>query len=75
MAGTSGTQVSPIKGLSVREDQAGAKALHVKTDKDRYKCISNFYFIIKAFVKFPEKDLTKFNGYILLVYRNDGVSM
>ena len=66
---------SPIKGISVREDQAGSRALHVKTDTNRYKCISNFYFHIKAFVKFGKKDLTRFNGYILTVHRNDGVSM
>jgi hypothetical protein len=69
------TTVSPIKGVSVWEDRTGARALHVKTDTDRYKCISNFYFIIKAFVKFDDKEFTKFNGYILVVYRNDGDSM
>ncbi len=70
-----GIAVSPIKGLSVREDRAGAKTLHVKTDTNRYKCISNFYFDIKAFVKFEDKEHTKFNGYVLVVYRDDGITM
>ena len=66
---------SPIKGISAREDQDGSKTLHVKVDTNRYKCISNFFFHVKAFVKFVEKELTIFNGYILSVHRIDGVSM
>jgi hypothetical protein len=65
---------SPVKGLSVREDQQGSRALHSKTGKERYKCIANFYFTIKAFVKFP-KAHSKYNGYIMNVQRTDGVSM
>ena len=57
------TPISPIKGISVREDQAGGRTLHVKTDNNRYKSVSNFYFEIKAFVKFEDKEHTKFNGY------------
>ena len=49
--------------------------LHVKTDNNRYTSIANFFFVIKAFVRFREKDLTHFNGYILNVTRNDGVSI
>lgn len=71
----SGTPVSPIKGVSVREDKDGVSTLHVKTDNNRYRSIANFYFIIKAFVRFRERDLTHFNGYILNVNRHDGVSM
>lgn len=71
----SGTPISPKKSLSVREDQDGAKTLHVKKDTDRYKSISDFYFTIKAFVRFPEKDLTHLNGYIVVVHRRDGVTM
>ena len=70
-----GTPVSPVKSLSVREDKEGASTLHVKMDTDQYRSIANFSFIIKAFVRFPEKDLTLLNGYLLNVQRNDGVSM
>jgi hypothetical protein len=66
---------SPIKGLSVREDASGARALHTKVGKDRYRCISNFYFDLKAFVKFPCIDHVKYNGFIAEVHRIDGVSM
>jgi ribosomal protein L35AE/L33A len=65
---------SPAKSLSVREDQRGVKALHSKIEKNRYKCVANFYFTIKAFVKF-RKTHRKYNGYVLDVHRNDGVSM
>lgn len=68
------TPGSPIKGLSVREDQQGSRALHAKTGKERYKSIANFYFTIKAFVKFPQEQ-SRFNGYILTVHRTDGVYM
>ena len=68
------TPGSPIKSLSVREDQRGSRTLHFKTDKERYKCIANFYFTIKAFVKFPQLH-NKFNGYLINVHRKDGVSM
>lgn len=65
---------SPIKGLSVREDQQGSRALHAKTGKERYKSIANFYFTVKAFVRFPQVQ-SKFNGYILTVQRTDGICM
>ncbi|CAB3985928.1 Hypothetical predicted protein [Paramuricea clavata] len=65
---------SPIKGLPVREDDGGKRALHTKVAKDRYRCISNFYFDLKAFVKFPA-DHNKYNGFIVVVHRIDGVSM
>ena len=68
------TTGSPIKGLSVREDQQGFRALHAKTGEERYKCIVNFYFTINAFVKFPVAQ-SKFNGYIINVQRTDEVSM
>ncbi len=72
----SGTANSPIKGVSVREGKDGASTLHVKTDNNnQYASIANLYFVIKAFVRFPEGDLTHFNGYILNVNRSDGVSM
>ena len=70
---SSSTPVSPLKSLSVREDQHGSRALHTKTGKQRYACISNFYFNIEAFVMYPEH--CKFNGYILNVSRTDGVAM
>jgi hypothetical protein len=68
------TLESPAKSLSVREDSQGVKALHSKIEKGRYKCIANFYFTLKAFVKFG-KDHIKYNGYLLDVHRTDGVSM
>ena len=71
--GMASTPISPIKGISVREDQAGGRTLHVKTDNNGYKSVSNFYFEIKAFVKFEDKEHTKFNGYVLDVIRDDGV--
>lgn len=69
------TSVSPIKGISVREDSEGNRALHTKAAKDRYNCISNFYFDQKAFVKFPSVDHAKYNGFIIDVHRIDRVSM
>jgi hypothetical protein len=68
------TSPSPIKSLSVREDQQGSRALHSKTGKERYKCIANFYFTVKSFVKFPPHQ-NRFNGYLFDVHRKDGVSM
>ena len=68
------TAVITSKGISVREDLTGCKTLHIKIDEDRYKSMSDFYIEIKASVKFPEKELTHFNGYILTVHRRDGVS-
>ena len=68
--------VTPIKGLAVREDvDSGARALHTKVSKDKYRCVSNFYFELKAFVNFPSSDHVKFNGFIVDVHRTDGVSM
>ncbi len=72
---TPSTAVSPVKSLSVREDGSGNRALHTKVAKDRYRCISNFYFDLKAFVKFPGVDHVKYNGFLIDVYRVDGVSM
>ena len=69
------TPESPIKGISVREDQFGTRALHYKAGKQRYKCISNFYFIIDSFVKFASSHHKMYNGYILNVHRTDGVAM
>ena len=66
---------SPVKGISIREDRFQQKTLHIKTDENRYKSISDFYFDIKAFVKFADKDLTLYNGYILTVHRKDGVPL
>lgn len=65
---------SPVKKLSVREDQQGSRALHSKIESGRYKCIANFYFTVKAFVKFSQLH-SRFNGYVLDVHRTDGVSM
>ena len=64
---------SPLKGLSVREDPHGSRALHMKSKKERYECIANFYFSMEAFVKFEQH--SKYNGYILNVTRTDGVAM
>ena len=69
------TAESPIKGLSVREDESGNRSLHTKLEKNRYSCISNFYFDLKAFVKFPSIDHMKYSGFIVDVHRIDGVSM
>jgi hypothetical protein len=69
------TSQSPIKGLSVREDESGNRALHTKVQKNRYRCISNFYFDLKAFINFPCIDHIKYNGFIVDVHRIDGVSM
>ena len=67
---------SPIKGLSVRRNDEGVNALHTKTSKDKYTCISNFYFTVKACVKFPPRlKLCHYNGWILDVHCTDGVSM
>lgn len=60
----------------MRKDKDGAKALRSKVSKEKYKCISNFFFNIKACVKFPPKDkLCRYNGWILDVQRMDNVSM
>jgi hypothetical protein len=67
------TLESPVKSISVREDQFGARALHYKAGKRRYRCIANFYFIIDSFVQF--ETCKKYNGYILNVHRTDGVAM
>jgi hypothetical protein len=67
--------VSPIRGLSVREDASGCPALHQKVGKNKYICLANFFFRIEAFVKFPLKVHSRYNGYILFVQRVDGVSM
>jgi hypothetical protein len=70
------SMTSPMKSLSVREDQDGARAIHSKVSKDKYKCVSNFYFTIKACVKFPViLNLARYNGWILNVHRTDNVSM
>lgn len=67
---------SPIKSLSVREDKDGARAIHAKVSKDKYRCVSNFYFTIKACVKFPSiLNLARYNGWILDVHSTDNVSM
>ena len=65
----------PIKGISVREDQFGSRALHFKAGKQRYRCIANFYFVIDCFVKFESCVCKKYNGYVLNVRRTDGVAM
>ena len=67
---------SPMKSLSAREDKDGARAIHSKVSKDKYKCVSNFYFTIKACVKFPPiLKLARYNGWILDVHHTDNVSM
>ena len=70
---TKPTPESPIKSISVREDESGARALHSKAGKRKYRCIANFYFTIECFVNFP--NWKKYNGCILTVHRTDGVSM
>lgn len=64
---------SPVKGLSVREDQDGVRSLHSKIGDRRYKRMANFYFSIQTLVTFPGEN--KLNGYILDVHRIDGTSM
>ena len=71
---SSSTPVSPIKVISVREDSDGNRALDTNVAKDRYRCISNFYFDLKAFVKFPRVEHAKYNCFIVHAYRIDGVS-
>ncbi len=67
------TPESPVKSVSVREDESGARALHFKAAKQKYRCIANFYLIIECFVNFAT--WKKYNRYILTVHRTDGVSM
>ena len=67
------TPESPVKSISVREDESGACALHFKAAKQKYRCIANFYLTIECFVNFAT--WKKYNGYILTVHRTDGVSM
>ena len=71
----SNTPVSPIKGLSVREDTSGCPAIHQKIGKNKYVCLANFFFGVNGFAKFPLKVHSRYNGYILFVKRVDGVSM
>jgi hypothetical protein len=67
------TPESPVKSISVREDESGVRALHFKAAKLKYRRIANFYFVIERFVNF--QTWKKYNGYILTVHRTDGVSM
>ena len=67
------TPESPVKSISVREDESGVRALHFKVGKRKYKCIANFYFVIECFIKFLV--WKKYNGYIINVRRTDGASM
>jgi hypothetical protein len=65
---------SPMKSLSVRQNQDGKRSLHVKRGDNSYKSISNFHFLISCFVEFP-KEFQRYNGYLVDVQRMDGVQM
>ncbi|KXJ11350.1 hypothetical protein AC249_AIPGENE26517 [Exaiptasia diaphana] len=63
---------SPVKSVSVRGDESGNyRALHVKQTKNKYLEVTNFHFVITAFVEFPVR-LARMNGYLLDVHRKDG---
>ena len=59
---------SPVKSLSVREDNDGAICIHKKVKAGMYESVSDFWFKIEKLVQF-EKSLAGNSGYIFNVHK------